>query len=104
MTATKNRCAAATLKELAQSVGSDNRETLAYTQQLAVRQLSKEKDELLGIQSDLKQVRATLKILKEDEAARPETPIDPTAVEDAITADLTVDRLRALRGRDPQEI
>ncbi len=84
----------ATLKNLAQSVGSDNRETLAYTQQLAVQQLSKEKDELLGIESDLKQVRATLKILKEDEAGRPAAPIDEAAVDDAIAADLTVDRLR----------
>jgi polysaccharide biosynthesis transport protein len=83
-----------TLKNLAQSVGSDNRETLAYTQQLAVRQLSKEKDELLGIQSDLKQLRATLKILREDEAAHPVVAIDELAVEDAIAADLTVDRLR----------
>lgn len=85
----------ATLKDLAQSVGSDNRETLAYAQQLAVQQLSKEKDELLGVQSDLKQIQATLKILKEDEAARPVAAIDQTTVEDAITADLAVDRLRA---------
>ncbi|MFO0951496.1 MAG: division plane positioning ATPase MipZ [Isosphaeraceae bacterium] len=55
----------AELREMAEAVGSDDRQTLALKQQMAVQQLGDEKRELTQVETELKRSRAELKVLNE---------------------------------------
>ena len=52
------------LKKLAESVGSDDKQTLAMKQQIAVQQLAQEQSELLKVQAELKRSKVELTVLQ----------------------------------------
>jgi capsular exopolysaccharide synthesis family protein len=97
------------LKKLAESVGSDDRQTLALKQQLTEQHLGQERGELNRVETDLKRSRVELSVL---EGATAEATLPPAeaevddllarepAVEQhrALAANLT-DRIEQLRGR-----
>ena len=78
---------------MAESVGSDNKETLALKQQYAVQQLAGEKKELFQVQSELKKVRAELTVLKDSGAAG--EPPDEKAVQAALDREPDLQAMRA---------
>ena len=82
------------LREMAQSVGSDDRQTLALKQQMAVQQLGEEKRELLQVQTELKRDRAELKVLHEAAARDGRAGVDRRAVEDALDREPALERFR----------
>lgn len=82
----------ANLKTLAESVGSDDKQTLALKQQMAVQQLGGEKQELLQVQTDLKRARAELAVLNEAGSAAP-AQADRARVEEEVSRDPAVVRL-----------
>lgn len=83
----------AALHKLAESVGSDDNQTLVLKQQFAIQQLANEKAELHTLHSDLKRARVELDVRLSDDANDPH-PLDESVIEDAIARDSVVDHYR----------
>lgn len=82
------------LRKLAESVGSDNKDTLALKQQFAVQQLATEKAELQKCQTDLKRSTAELEVYragKNDDAPR---PLDELVIVEMMSSDPQLERFR----------
>jgi succinoglycan biosynthesis transport protein ExoP len=69
----------ADLKQLAESVGSDDKQTLALKQQLTEQHLGQERSELNRVQTELKRLQAELRVLETAGAGR--RPWSPGRVE-----------------------
>jgi capsular polysaccharide biosynthesis protein len=73
------------LKKLAESVGSNDRQTLAVKQRLALGQLDRRRDELIQVQSDLKRLQVDLAALEAGERERygeaPHGGVDESMIE-----------------------
>ena len=82
------------LRKLAQTVGSDDKQTLAMKQQIAVQQLSQEQAEVLRVQGELKRSRVELAVLREKPEAQAPPAIDDAVIEDALSRVPSYDRLR----------
>ncbi|GAC1463411.1 MAG: hypothetical protein NVSMB9_00880 [Isosphaeraceae bacterium] len=77
----------ASLRKLAESVGSDDKQTLALKQQFALQQLAQEKAEHQKVQLELKRSSAELSILRADEGPIVHQPLDDSSVEEALSRD-----------------
>ena len=84
-------------RKLAESVGSDNRQTLAMKQQLVFEQLSQEKRELFRTQGDLKKGRVQLGVL--EAAANVEEPIAPDLIDRELAKEPRIARLNEQIGK-----
>ncbi len=82
------------LRKLAESVGSDDKQTLAMKQQLAVQQLSQEQSELLRVQGELKRSLVELAVLKETPGTPAPRPVSGALVEEALSKVPSYDRLK----------
>ena len=82
------------MKKLATRIGSNDKQTIRYTQELAIERLATARRDLIGIQSDLRKFKAEYQIRMghaEQEKARlviPETTIQQYINEDAQVAQL----------------
>ena len=74
----------ARLKDQAETVGSDDKSTLALKQQLAVEQVGKAKSELWEVQATIKKAEAETKVLKQSGVGSGPRKLDPSIVEAAI--------------------
>lgn len=83
-----------TLKKLAESVGSDDKQTLAMKQQLAATQLSQEKNELMRVQTERKRAESELRVLREVADESEPKGLDPAAIDEEIAMDPIIERLR----------
>jgi succinoglycan biosynthesis transport protein ExoP len=82
------------LKEMAETVGSDDRQTLALKQQMAVQQLADENRDLRQVQTTLKQLRAELSVLQAAGGEAEPAPIDGEEVEALLDREPAVERLK----------
>ena len=73
------------LKKLAETVGSDDKQTLAMKQQIAVQQLAQEQSELLKVQAELKRSKVELTVLQSGGDDAPALVDNREAVEDALS-------------------
>lgn len=83
------------LRKLAESVGSDDKQTLAMKQQIAVQQLAQEQSEVLRVAGELKRSRVELAVLR-SAAGRGDEPqsVDDVVIDDALARVPSFDRLR----------
>jgi capsular exopolysaccharide synthesis family protein len=79
-----------TLRELAESVGSRDTQTLAHKQQLALDRLAMTQKELIQVESELRKARVESGSLPAREKALDEVEIPVTAVEELLTRDTTL--------------
>jgi len=95
-----------TLKKLAQSVGSDDRQTIAYGQQIAMDHQQRVRLELVDVQSQKRKAQARLKV------QRPEEPREDTSAPSFSEAEInawidrepTVARLMATLEQEEQKL
>ena len=83
-----------TLKKLAETVGTDDKQTLAIKQQLAAQQLAQEKAELLRVQTELKRATSELRVLREVAEQNGPKPPDQAAIDDELALDPVIQGLR----------
>ena len=82
------------LRKLAESVGSDNKDTLALKQQFSVQQLATEKAELQKCQTELKRSTAELEVHRANKGDDGPQPLDPSVVAEALSRDPLLERYR----------
>ncbi|MBX6312416.1 MAG: AAA family ATPase, partial [Isosphaeraceae bacterium] len=76
-----------TLRELAESLGSDDKPTLAYQQQLALHRQDLAMQDLMQVQSELRKVQAELRVEQARVDAARASPISDHMVEQVIQQD-----------------
>jgi succinoglycan biosynthesis transport protein ExoP len=84
------------LKKLAEQVGSKDKQTLRYIQELAIERMSTSRRELIQSQSDLRKAKAELQIrLTQEQKGTDRAVIPETAIRQFIEEDPEVIRIRA---------
>ncbi|MFO0907026.1 MAG: hypothetical protein U0794_01450 [Isosphaeraceae bacterium] len=84
----------AELKGKAEAVGSDDKQTLAVKQQMAVQQLADEKRELQSVRNELKQLEAELTVRKASGEGNEPDPIAEEEVEALLDREPSLERLK----------
>ena len=84
----------ARLQEMAETVGSDDKQTLALKQQMALQLLGDEKRELGQIQSDLKKAKAELSVLNDLVGPAALAGPDPAKVAEALDREPLIEQYK----------